>query len=203
MNRMNLPPPFEGLDEMFPWLKDVYGAESCNDIFGVRGEIKEDERLVSESEEESEWESEEDADKGPKEIIPVKRKLGQSSRVVKKPKFVNPAKVTTAARSNKPPVKPEEIFEPVKRDESKNLRIELKTADVQLGSDNPIPDAEQSEGGFGLIHPIEKTAEAETKLESDCITTEELAANRLSQNGLLLHLVKITACIILVLFLYV
>jgi hypothetical protein len=34
MNKMNLPPPFEELDEEFPMLKEVYDMEKYKDIFG-------------------------------------------------------------------------------------------------------------------------------------------------------------------------
>lgn len=34
MNKMNLPPPFEELEEEFPMLKEVYNMEKYKNIFG-------------------------------------------------------------------------------------------------------------------------------------------------------------------------
>lgn len=34
MNKMNLPPPFEELEEEFPMLKEVYNLEKYKHIFG-------------------------------------------------------------------------------------------------------------------------------------------------------------------------
>lgn len=34
MNKMNLPPPFEELEEEFPMLKEVYNMEKYRNIFG-------------------------------------------------------------------------------------------------------------------------------------------------------------------------
>lgn len=34
MNKMNLPPPFEELEEEFPMLREIYNIEKYRDIFG-------------------------------------------------------------------------------------------------------------------------------------------------------------------------
>lgn len=36
MNKMNIPPPFEGLEEEFPSVKDAYDFENYQDLFGFR-----------------------------------------------------------------------------------------------------------------------------------------------------------------------
>lgn len=33
MNRMNIPPPFEELEEKYPIIKEIYDAANCNDLF--------------------------------------------------------------------------------------------------------------------------------------------------------------------------
>lgn len=135
-------------------------------------------------EEESESELESDGeDVGPPNIIPVKRKLPQSKKRLKIPKFVNPAKSITASSSTQKVFKPEDIFEPVQREEIKNLKIELKTLDKSLEASVNKQDNTTIDGGFGLISPVSKTTKdtkdseenAEMK-RNECITSEELEA---------------------------
>ncbi|XP_020285947.1 RNA-binding protein 40 isoform X2 [Pseudomyrmex gracilis] len=181
MNKMNLPPPFEELETEFPTLRDIYNMEKYKDILG---DVKKEE----EEEEESELESDGEDNARPLEIIPVKRKRPQSAKRMKIPKFVNPAKNITSTSSTQKVLKPEEMFEPVERGETKNLRIELKTLDT---SSLEIASANQDntvtiEGGFGLIFPTNKTDDAKDSTDdvetqkNKFITSEELAANRIS-----------------------
>lgn len=140
-----------------------------------------------EEEEESELESDGEDNARPLEIIPVKRKRPQSAKRLKIPKFVNPAKNITTSSTQKV-LKPEEMFEPVERGETKNLRIELKTLDtssldtISANQDNTVT----IDGGFGLIYPTNKTDDAKDSTEdvetqkNKFITSEELAANRIS-----------------------
>lgn len=135
--------------------------------------------------------SEEDNTK-PLEIIPVKRKRTQSSKRLKIPKFVNPAKQVLPQSSTQKVVKPEDMFEPVQRGETKNLKIELKTVDKLLDSsnkeENPVSE-NTTDSGFGLMFPASKDLETiETNESTECvqreiITSEELANNRISTNG--------------------
>lgn len=105
---------------------------------------------------------------------------------MKIPKFVNPAKNVTAPSSTQKALKPEDMFEHVQRGETKNLKIELKTLDsldvASVNQDSSVT----VDGGFGLIFPTNKTAE-DTKDDKETpkskfITSEELAANRISAN---------------------
>nr|XP_034180398.1 RNA-binding region-containing protein 3 [Osmia lignaria] len=194
MNRMNLPPPFEELEAEFPALKEVYDMEKYKDIFGK--EIlydKENQGMYDEEveEDESEMESNEEDNTKPLEIIPVKRKRMQSSKRLKIPKFVNPAKQVIPQSSTQKVVKPEDMFEPVQRGETKNLKIELKTVDKLLDSsnkeENPVPE-NTTDSGFGLMFPASKDLETiETNenteyVQREIITSEELANNRISTN---------------------
>ncbi|XP_011334862.1 RNA-binding region-containing protein 3 [Ooceraea biroi] len=188
MNKMNLPPPFEELEEEFPMLKEVYDMEKYKDIFGTLHEHTNE--GMEEEEEESELESDGEDNTRLPEIIPVlKRKRLQSTKRMKIPKFVKPTKNTTPTLSTQK-VKPEDIFESVQRSEAKNLKIELKTLDKPL----EVAAAEQDDNvavdsGFGLIFPTNKDAEdredsgesTETR-KNKFITSEELAANRISAN---------------------
>ncbi|XP_029165785.1 RNA-binding region-containing protein 3 [Nylanderia fulva] len=187
MNKMNLPPPFEELEVEFPTiLKEAYDVEKYKDIFDILHEHTNEDK---EEEEESELESDGE-DVRPPEIIPVKRKRPQSTKRLKIPKFVNPAKITASSSTQKV-IKPEDMFESVQREEIKNLKIELKTLDKSLdeASVNKQDNTIAIDGGFGLMSPINKTTKnakdnqenAETQ-KNKFITSEELAANRISIN---------------------
>lgn len=78
------------------------------------------------------------------------------------------------------------MFEPVQRGETKNLKIELKTLEsLDVASANQDSNV-TVDGGFGLIFPTNKSAEdAKDNAEAQknkFITSEELAANRISTN---------------------
>ncbi|CAL1683117.1 unnamed protein product [Lasius platythorax] len=185
MNKMNLPPPFEELEAEFPMLKEVYNVEKYKDIFDILHEHTNEEVEEEESELESDGE-----DVRPPEIIPVKRKRPQSTKRLKIPKFVNPAKSIATSSSTQKVIKPEDMFEPVQREEIKNLKIELKTLDKSLdeASANKQDNTITIDGGFGLMSPVNKTTKdtkdsenAETQ-NNKFITSEELAANRISIN---------------------
>ncbi|EFN60222.1 RNA-binding protein 40, partial [Camponotus floridanus] len=178
MNKMNLPPPFEELEAEFPMLKEAYNVEKYKDIFGILHEHTNEEEEESESELESDGE-----DVRLPNIIPVKRKLPQSKKRLKIPKFVNPAKSIAASSSTQKMFKPEDIFEPVQREEIKNLKIDLKSLDKSLEATVNKQDNTTIDGGFGLISPINKTSKdtkdskenTETQ-KNECITSEELEA---------------------------
>ncbi|XP_071636866.1 RNA-binding region-containing protein 3 [Temnothorax longispinosus] len=184
MNKMNLPPPFEELDAEFPMLREVYDMEKYKDIFHERVDEREME------EEESELESDGEDNVRPLEVIPVKRKRPQSTKRLKIPKFVNPAKNIVTPSSSQKVLKPEDMFESVQRGETKNLKIELKTLDKSLEATAANQDSTVAvDGGFGLIFPANKAPEdakdseenAETQ-KNKFITSEELAANKISAN---------------------
>ncbi|XP_071579836.1 RNA-binding region-containing protein 3 [Temnothorax nylanderi] len=184
MNKMNLPPPFEELDAEFPMLREVYDMEKYKDIFHEGVDEKEME------EEESELESDGEDNVRPLEVIPVKRKRPQSTKRLKIPKFVNPAKNIVTPSSSQKVLKPEDMFESVQRGETKNLKIELKTLDKSLEATAANQDSTVAvDGGFGLIFPANKAPEDAKDSEEDAetqknkfITSEELAANKISVN---------------------
>lgn len=194
MNRMNLPPPFEELEAEFPALKEVYDIEKYNDIF-IR------DRLYAkggtdvcneeiEEEEESEIESNEEDNAKSVEIIPVKRKRLQLTKRLKIPKFINPNKHAPPNPTQKV-VKAADMFEPVQRSETKNLKIELKMVDKLLDASNKTENTDTvnaTDGGFGIMFPLSKsldTAENNENteiVEQKFITSSELANNRISAN---------------------
>ncbi|XP_012526949.2 RNA-binding region-containing protein 3 [Monomorium pharaonis] len=184
MNKMNLPPPFEELEMEFPMLREVYNMEKYKDIFHDR--VNEEEM----EEEESELESDGEDNIRPLEVIPVKRKRPQSTKRLKIPKFVNPAKNIVIPSSTQKVLKPEDMFESVQRGETKNLKIELKTLDKPLeATTSAIQDSTVTvDGGFGLIFPVNKTTEDAKNCEENAetpknkfITSEELT-NKISAN---------------------
>lgn len=107
---------------------------------------------------------------------------------MKIPKFVKPTKNVLPALSTQK-IKPEDIFESVQRGEIKNLKIELKTLDKPL--DVAAADEDNSvtvDSGFGLIFPARESKDEKDNEEATntpkhkFITSEELAANRISAN---------------------
>jgi len=142
---------------------------------------------TEEEEDESELESDTDDNTTLPKIIPAKRKRLQSTKRMKIPKFVKPIKNITSTVSTQK-VKPEDIFESVQRGETKNLKIELKTLDKPL--DVTTADQDNSvtvDSGFGLIYPTNKNPEDKNEEDVETpknkfITSEELAANRISAN---------------------
>ncbi|XP_076234281.1 RNA-binding region-containing protein 3 [Calliopsis andreniformis] len=194
MNRMNLPPPFVELEAEFPMLKEVYNMEKYKDIFG-KGDFcykeNDDSNEEDGTDKESEIESnDEDNAMRPLEIIPAKRKRIQSTKRLKIPKFVNPAKQITATSSTQKIIKAEDMFEPVQRTETKNLKIELKTVEKLLITSNKDECAETDnamDSGFGLLFPSSKNVETnESKsiesTQQEVITSKELAENKISTN---------------------
>ncbi|KAF7992060.1 hypothetical protein HCN44_001385 [Aphidius gifuensis] len=204
MNRMNLPPPFEELDDEFPTLRQVYDVEKYQNIFGQIvnehqhstelinnfGDVVEQQGEEEDDEEESEIETDEDEKIQKIDIIPKKRKISQSKKRLKLSNIVNSSKkLKTTSTSVQKPMRPEEIFEPVCREEPKNLKIELKSIDEQniLNSNKII--APEDGGGFGLMYPIidkhDKSQEEPTdssEKSQEYISSKELAAKRLSPN---------------------
>jgi len=139
-------------------------------------------------EEESELESDGEDNARLLEVIPIKRKQPQSTKRLKIPKFVNPAKHVAISSSQKM-LKPEDMFESVQRGETKNLKIELKTLDKSLETSANRDSTVTIDGGFGLIFPANKNIEDTKTSEENAemqknkfITSEELAANKISAN---------------------
>lgn len=102
---------------------------------------------------------------------------------------MNPAKNIAIPSSTQRVLKPEDMFESVQRGETKNLKIELKTLDKSLEATSTNQDSSVTvDGGFGLIFPVNKTEDAKDSEESaetpknKFITSEELAANKISAN---------------------
>ncbi|XP_020709155.2 RNA-binding region-containing protein 3 isoform X2 [Athalia rosae] len=204
MNKMNLPPPFKELEPEFPFLRDIYDEVRYRDIFGkivFADEVNDDQ---SEEHEESELETDEEAEARPKEFIPMKRKRAQSTKRLKIPRFVNPSKQAPSnVSSSQKLVKPEDVFESLHRTESKNVKIALKVdLDLNLekrleagGSLDPLTSSttvpqEEGDGGFGLLYPtkgpdqsnVAGENESTKSVTSEFITSEELAGNRISIN---------------------
>lgn len=191
MNKMNLPPPFEELEDEFPTLKEVYDIEKYRDIFGKTNDESTEQIFPDNDEEESEMESDDDGHIIPTNIPTIKRKLPQSTKRMKIPKFVNPTKQQTMSSGQKI-IRPEDMFESVQREEMKNFKMELKTIG-KFGDNEEIVINKhiitQPEGGFGLMFPANKALN-ENKDEQiipvkakEFISTEELAANKISTNG--------------------
>lgn len=157
---------------------------SCLDIFSER--VNEE----GSEEEESELESDGEGNTRPLEVIPLKRKRPQSTKRIKIPKFVNPAKHIVIPSSTQKMLKPEDMFESIQRGETKNLKIELKTLDKSLETTSGNRDSTVTiDGGFGLIFPANKTTEDAKNSEENAempknkfITSEELATNKISAN---------------------
>lgn len=192
MNRMNLPPPFEELETEFPMLREVYDMEKYGNIFG-KEVLQQAESGCEDGTEEDESEIESDEENNPPkpvEIIPAKRKHAQSKKRMKIPKFVNPAKQIAVPASAQKTVRPEDMFEPVRRGETKHLKIELKSVEKLLNAPKTAEETESSnttDGGFGLLFPSEKPEETGNKEDEqpapqEVITSEELASNRISVN---------------------
>lgn len=192
MNRMNLPPPFEELEGEFPALKEVYDIEKYKDIFIKERLYEKGNQDEETEEEESEIESDEGDNAKPIEIIPAKRKRPQSTKRLKIPKFVNPTKQVTSTSSTQKVVKPEDMFEPVQRGETKNLKIELKVVDKLLDTSSKVevtgvPET-TTDGGFGLMFPASKPTDAvkdddkTEDVQQEVITSQQLADNRISVN---------------------
>ncbi|XP_043281726.1 RNA-binding region-containing protein 3 [Venturia canescens] len=198
MNKMNLPPPFEELEEEFPMLKEAYEIEKYRDILGRVGDDRNDRISAEEDEEESEIESDGGCNANPLANIAPKRSKPQSKKRLKIPKFTNPNKVkqsVTSTSTTSKIIRPEDMFESVQLPENKSKKIELKPIE-KLDAEVRFPEKEENksdevEGGFGLIFPTKKNEgnaediECETTdkdIERDCITTEELEANKISSN---------------------
>ncbi|XP_043527682.1 RNA-binding region-containing protein 3 isoform X2 [Frieseomelitta varia] len=192
MNRMNLPPPFEELEAEFPALKEVYDIEKYNDIF-IRDRLYAKGDVCNEEteEEESEIESNEEDNAKSVEIIPVKRKCLQHTKRLKIPKFINPNKHVPPSNPTQKVVKPADMFEPVQRGETKNLKIELKIVNKLLDVSNKEENTDSvnaTDGGFGIMFPLSKSLdtvennENTETVEQKVITSSELTNNRISAN---------------------
>lgn len=111
---------------------------------------------------------------------------------LKIPKFINPSKHIVSSSSTQKIVKPADMFEPIQRGETKNLKIELKMIDKLLNTPNKeenIDSKTTPDSGFGLMFPISKNFdtiennETTENVHQEIITSNELANNRISVNG--------------------
>ncbi|KAJ8678633.1 hypothetical protein QAD02_014420 [Eretmocerus hayati] len=192
MNKMNLPPPFEDLEDEFPIIKEAYNAKNFPDLFGVvldsqvpkEPEVHQPQMQESSEEEESEIESDKEMSQS-LQTVPQKRKNPQSKKRLKIPKFVNPLKqqVMTAPSTSKKH-RPRDVFEPLKRD-LPSQRIVVKPVETTktLESTSIVVQNPNVEG-FGLILPSKDNDDEEKSKEGEprnkCITTEQLHENRIS-----------------------
>ena len=216
MNKMNLPPPFEELDEEFPMLREIYDMEKYKDIFGIVDNDRDEQFYphteVDNIEDDEESEIDSDSDNNGIQLvnIPVKRAKPQSSKRLKIPKFVNPTKqvTITMTSSAQKSLRTEDMFESVQqRSETKKRKIELKPIE-KLDTEIKEPEAGSANApeagtGFGIMTSINKKTEDENadpenqeskkSAERDCITTEELEENRISTNG---------NCLIIIFYIY-
>lgn len=185
MNKMNLPCPIG--EEIMPEFKiNLIRQEEPQNI-----EIIEPVQQEEKNEESSESEiSTDEETPQPKETIPQQPKPSKKKQI-RKPKFVKPVVVESTKKKK---TSFEEVFETI--DENKPKKIKLShppKLDVIATS-----ASEAEIGGFGYIHPVAKPQEPveeimdvrdereEERLEKEeiiCITSEELAANRISEKG--------------------
>lgn len=189
MNRMNLPPPFEEMELNFPLVKESYNVEQYKNIFGLEEQTSRNlEQEADELEEsESEIESEEEPSGKIQNIIPMKRKRPSSSKRLKIPKFVNPKKqLATASTSNQRPLRPEDLFESVNKNEPKKLELKI-SGNMPSSESTSFHVSDVQEGGFGLFSPANKNdgkisedRENSQEKEQEFITSEELANNRIT-----------------------
>ncbi|XP_001606002.2 RNA-binding region-containing protein 3 [Nasonia vitripennis] len=206
MNKMNIPPPFEGLDEEFPSVKAAYDVENYQDLFGFRSgptldtsngdaepEPKATEEAVEEedTDEESEIESDKESGNPMEVLIPVKRKMPPKKKIRKFPKLLQP---TSAVPSTSKKFKPKEVFDlrhgnPLDRKTlvvkpvEPTSKLSKKVVEVSTQPDITVVPSEVE--GFGLILPSNKNEQEEAEKEEpkeDFITTEQLHDNRISAN---------------------
>ncbi|XP_015185667.1 PREDICTED: RNA-binding protein 40 [Polistes dominula] len=205
MNRMHLPPPFEELDTEYPKLKEIYDIKKYKDILDedilepiTRKNVSQNDKKEQKEidEEESEIESDEDANVQFLQNIPVKRKRSDFKKRMKIPKFVNPAKQLTTSTSIQKSIKPEDMFEPVQLGESKSLKIELKNIDKLFEAtvtssedefdneiDNEIDNESTNElkSGFGLMFPPQNIEQMKQNLENSTEKSPEKASEEYSK----------------------
>lgn len=191
MNKMNLPCPFT---DKYPLDSDLFHEKEINLPEVVnKTYIEEDQtnECIYSSDNESEIGSEMDQPQSG-EIIPVKRKR-PDKKVVKRRKFVKPQ--IASVQASKTGLKPDDVFENTQMEQAPK-KIELKISSdlcsIQVAKETQA--VESVHEGFKVVKVPQKPQEKDVDLESKdnskiedasfaFITSEELAANRVSTKG--------------------
>ncbi|XP_018574329.1 RNA-binding protein 40 [Anoplophora glabripennis] len=185
MNKMNLPPPFVVES---PPVRTITPSQHPVVQRPVE-KVPTPEIKPAESSSESELESDEDSFRN-REYTPLKRKAPQK-QVVKRPKFNKPPVVQVTSSVPKSAEKTENVFDKV--DVQVHKKIEVKVTSNVLDQPKTNQQGTEKVGSFGILLPLEKpdaTKEASPipekppEEERTSITTEELAANRISHKDL-------------------
>ncbi|XP_050539173.1 RNA-binding region-containing protein 3-like [Daktulosphaira vitifoliae] len=171
MNRMNLPTPFDPVEEVRPHIfQKVETIDNYTTMYETDPELSE-----------SEMESEDEESKN---------KVGNQPIQLKRPKskFFKPKrlKVVSGIIPKKPKLEVSHVFDKV--DYEKQKKIEVKVSAELKPIEGPPADTE----GFGIIYSLKnKTKEEEIKenlsdddISGGCISKEELANNRLSSKDI-------------------
>ncbi|XP_058788575.1 RNA-binding region-containing protein 3 [Phymastichus coffea] len=196
MNRMNIPPPFEELEEKYPIIKEIYDVENHNYLFNFaesprdKSVFEEQSNLIKvieqkeeeDDQEESEYESDKEISNMSHHIIPEKRKLPQSKKRMKIPKFINPLKQLVVASTSQKQ-RPQDVFElQTRKNKQQKLVLETLKPSVEEtkseGTSSFIVNPTGNVEGFGLIFPAKKDEEKEELREF--ISIEELTKNKMS-----------------------
>ncbi|CAG9864493.1 unnamed protein product [Phyllotreta striolata] len=168
MNRMNLPPPF-AVEQ--PPVRTINPAQ--HPVVEASA-AKPPEGNSPKSSSESELESDTEDTFRNKEYAPMKRKSTQK-KAIKRPKFIKLPVVQPTGVSK--PI--ENVFEKVEVQVQK--KIELKVPADCASRKPQSPEQEQTGGVETVSNP---TTEAEHKPDGTCITSEELAGNRIPHKDL-------------------
>lgn len=171
MNRMNLPAPFEPVE-----------GRSLNQYLTTETADKYTTTYETDPElSESEMESEDEGDHVEPKLSVFKRKLHKG---VKR----KPLNIVKGTIPKKPKVELSNVFETVEYNDTQK-KIEVKVSAELKPAEGPIVD---TEGGFGMIYSTKSVTQVEEKekdesdddLTGDCISKDELAANRLSEKDM-------------------
>lgn len=186
MNKMNLPPPFSNIPdppEQAIQQQHFHHHRQQAPLPQPGPPPKQEIPLPPKSSSESELESDPDEPKSSQDnIIPMKRTKPQSTKSVKKPKFIKPP---TVVPTGKPTQNTEEVFEKVDLQNQKKIEV------IRVSSENLEPKIEETEQqmeSFGVMpsqrqkSPKQEDANSEQDetMENRIITEEELSANRIS-----------------------
>jgi len=161
----------------------------------------EDHWFVSESTEESEYESEQEEVDVSKEARGQKRPASKLPRLpkvapLKRPRVTIPPVSAVAPRTT-PVVRPEEVFEkPDIEVPQKKIALKLATS-IAVGEATAVEEPAGDVGSFGLIFPSKETSQTDENekeavpvekkandSDGSVITAEQLAQNRLAPKGM-------------------
>lgn len=191
MNKMNLPCPFS---DKYPLESDLFKEREINLPETVTKALVEEIQTyeyICASENESEIGSETEQPQSG-EIIPLKRKRAHK-KVVKRRKFIKPP--ISLVQANKTGLRPDDVFENSQIEQAPRkieLKISSDLSSIQVAQE--IQAVENLQEGFKKIKAQQKPQEKEIDSENknDCnkedasfaiITSEDLAANRVSAKG--------------------